>query len=441
MALPGLSRLRSLTGRQLRDPVYANGYALVLNSALASLLGFAFWLVAARRFDADHLGWGAAVVSAATLAALLGKAGFDAAIIRFGPTARDRVLRKLLVYATVASVALTALVGLVVLALAGNGVESLAPLRTPTAALGFLVLACGTAAAWVLDAFFIAEQTAVLCLARNTAFNVVKLGAPFLVIGALAAFAVPLSWGAGLAVSLAVAAIAVPWSLRRRVVSHAPAPSRREVAIYAAKNYALNVSEFLPGLVLPILVLETMGAAANARFFLAWTIATVGFLASKSIAQSSFAALVREGPPHDALRKGARLSAVVLVPFAVGLLVCAPLLPLLFGKATGDDAIALIRVLALSVAPIAVTNLFLSYLKARAAGWELTLLPAATLAAFLPLAPLALAVGGMVGLGWLWLGVQTAAGLYAGARLFAILRRTPHGNPTNPGLGRRAHQG
>ena len=430
-----------LLARALRDPVYANGYALVLNSVLASALGFAFWVVAARRFDADALGWGAGVVSAATLAALIGKAGFDAAIIRYGPTARDRVMRKLLLYAMAASVALTGLVGVVILVLAGNGVESLAPLRTQNAAIGFLVLACGTAAAWILDAFFIAEQTAVLCLARNSAFNLVKLGAPFLVTATFASFAVPLSWGAGLAVSLLVAAIAVPWSLRRRVASHQPSPSRGEVATYAAKNYVLNVSEFLPGLVLPLLVLETMGAAANARFFLAWTIATVGFLASKSIAQSSFAALVRDGPPQDALRKGARLSAIVLVPFALGLLVFAPLLPILFRQATGADAILLVRILALSVVPIAVTNLFLSYLKARQAGWELTLLPAATLVAFLALAPATLAAGGMAGVGWLWLAVQTAAGLYAASRLLAILRRTPHGTPTNPGLGRRAHQG
>lgn len=434
--------VKRLLMRQLRDPVYANGYALVLNSVLASALGFAFWLVAARRFAPDDLGWGAAVVSAATLAALIGKAGFDAAIIRFGPTARDRVLKKLLVYATLASVTLTAAVCLVILWLAGRGMESLAPLRTQNAAAGFLVLACGTAAAWVLDAFFIAEQTAILCLARNTAFNLVKLVVPFLVAASFASFAVPLSWGAGLGVSLIVAAVVIPWSLRRRRIDHAPSPSKREVATYAAKNYVLNVSEFLPGLVLPLLVLESMGAATNARFFLAWTIATVGFLGSKAIAQSSFAALVRDGPPQDALRKALRLSAIVLVPFGLGLLLGAPLLPLLFGEASGADSIALLRILALSLAPIAITNVFVSYLKARHAGWELTLLPAATLVAFLALAPLALATMGMAGVGWIWLIVQSVAGAYSAARLVTILRRTTHGtDPTRIGLGHRAHQG
>lgn len=438
---PLLKVLRSMV-RQLRDPVYANGVALILNAVLAAGLGFLFWLVAARRFDAEALGWGAAVVSAATLAALIGKAGFDAAIIRFGPTARDRVLRKLVLYAMLASVGLTALVGAVILLLAGRGVESLAPLRTPVAATGFLVLACGTTVAWILDAFFIAEQTSVLCLARNGTFNVVKMGVPFLVAASLATYAVPLSWGAGLGASLLVAVLLVPWSMRRRRVQDAPTPSRREVVAYSAKNYVLNVSEFLPGLVLPLLVLERMGAAANARFFLAWTIATVGFLASKAIAQSSFAALVRDGPPHEALRKGLRLSGLALVPFALALLLGAPLLPLLFPAATGPDVIALVRILALSIVPIAVTNLFLSYLKARQAGWELTLLPALTLVAFLAASPLALAQGGMAGVGTLWLAVQLMAGAYAAARLLAIFRRDPHGTtPDHARLRHRAHQG
>lgn len=432
--------MKRLLARQLRDPVYANGYALVLNAGLASALGFAFWFVAARRVAAEDLGWGAAVVSAATLAALLGKAGFDAAIIRFGPTARDRVLRKLLVYATLASVALTACVGLAILWSAGHGVTSLSGLTSPRVAVGFLALACGTTAAWVLDAFFIAEQTAVLTLARNTAFNVVKLAAPFAIATGFAAFAVPLSWGAGLAASLVVAVSLLPWSFRRRTLSQDASPSRREVALYAAKNYALNVSEFLPGLLLPLVVLQTLGAEVNARFFMAWTIATVGFLASKAIAQSAFAQLVREGPARDAILKGAGVSAIVLVPFTLALLAGSEIVLALLQVAAPEPAL-LLRLLALSIAPIAASNLFLAYLKARLSGWELTVIPTLGLVAFLALVPVALARGGLVGIGALWLLVQATLGTYATFRLVNILQRSPHATPPNPSLRGRAHQG
>lgn len=424
----------------LRDPVYANGYALVLNAGVGAALGFVFWIVAARLFSREDLGWGAGVISAATLAALIGKAGFDAALIRFVPHVHARYARKIVLYAVAGTVLLTGLVCAAILVLAGSGVPSLAPLRTPLAATGFLLLAAGTSAAWILDAFYIAEQDARVTLLRNLAFHGVKLLAPFAVVAALASFAVPLAWSVGLAASLVVAVALLPRRLRRHTQQGTARPSRREVAAYSAKNYVLNLSEFLPGLVMPIIVLEMLGAEANAGFFLAWTIANVMFLAAKAISQSAFAALVRDASPVPALRKGALLSALVLVPGVIALLLGAPLMFRLFGPEYGGTSVDLLRVLALSAPAIVTLNLYLAYLKARRAGWELTLLPAAMLVTLMVLLPAALAVAGVMGVGYVWLAVQAAAGAYALARLLAALRRNPH-ERTGTALRRRAHQG
>lgn len=437
------SRLRRLPAAllaHLRDPVYLNGYALVANAGVGAVLGFLFWLVAARRFPQDALGVGAAVVSAATLAALVGKAGFDAAIIRYGPSASPRGFRRLLLWSVLATVLLTALCGAVFLLLAVEGIASLAPLASPAMAAGFLLLAAATAAAWILDACFISEQRALLVLARSAAFHVVKLGAPFLLVGVAAARVVPLAWALGLAASVGVALALLPGLLRRhRPVERAPL-ARREVAVYAARNFTLNLSEFLPGLLLPILVLGVLGPEANARFFLAWTVATVAFLASKAIAQSSFSALVRDGSARAALRKGALLSAIVLAPaMLVFALLPAPLLGL-FGKEYAAEGAGLLRLLALSIPFVAITNLYLSYLKARDARWELTLLPAANLALLLAAMPFALAWAGVEGLGLVWLVVQTGSGLYAGARLLAKHRRNIHDHH-RANLRRHPHEG
>lgn len=423
--------------RHLRDPVYANGLALVVNAGLSSLLGFAFWMVAARRFPADALGVGAAVVSAATLAALVGKAGFDAALIRYAPACSRDDVRRLLVRSTLSAVGLTAFVAAVVLFLAVEGVPALGVLLVPAFAVGFVLLAVGTAAAWMLDAYYIADQRAVLVLARNLAFNAVKLVVPLVVAIAWAGRAVPLAWVVGLTVSLVVAFAFLP----RRLAAHRPTGSvpASPAFGYAMRNYTLNLAEFLPGLLLPILVLQALGPEANARFFLAWTIATVAFLASKAISQSAFAALVRADRPAAALRKGILLSAVVLVPAAVVFYAGAPTLLGLFGEDYRTEGAGLLRLLALSIVPVAITNLYLACLKARDAGWELTLLPAINLAILLPAIPIALAWKGIEGVGIAWLAVQSAAGLYAAARLVAKLRRNMHDNATS--LRRHPHQG
>jgi O-antigen/teichoic acid export membrane protein len=420
-----------------RDPVYANGVALVANAGLSAALGFVFWMVAARRFNADALGVGAAVVSAATLAALVGKAGFDAAVIRFAPSASSRGVRRVLARAILAATTLTALVAGAVLVFAIGGMPALGALREPAYAAGFVLLAVGTAGAWILDSFFIAESAATAVLWRNVAFNVVKIGVPLLLVASWAGRAVPLAWGLGLAASLVVAIALLP----RRLRAHSPTgvkPARGALG-YAMRNYALNLSEFLPGLVLPLVVLHALGAEENARFFLAWTIATVAFLASKAIAQSAFAALVRDGQPRAALGKALRLSALVLAPAALAMAFGAPLLLSLFG-AHYVEAAGLLRILAWSVPGVVVLNLYLAYLKARDDGWELTLLPVANLAILLPAMPLALARWGIEGAGLVWLAVTGTLGLYAAARLVTKLQRDPDATPRT-GLRRHPHQG
>lgn len=423
--------------RTAQDPLYANGLALVANAALSASLGFFFWMIAARRFNADALGVGAAVVSAATLAALIGKAGFDAAVIRYAPSASAAGVRRVVARALLATLAVTTVAAAGILLCAVLGVPALGALQSPAYATGFVLLALGTGGAWILDAYFISEQRAGAVLLRNLAFNGVKLVVPAVIAYEWGGRAVPLAWGVGLAASLAVAITLLP----RRLAAHKPtgvAPERGAFG-YAMRNYALNLSEFLPGLLLPILVLHGLGAEENARFFLAWTVATVAFLASKAVAQSAFAALVREaGDARAALAKGLTLSGLLLVPAALVIYVGAPWILALFGPHYVEAA-GLLRILALSVVPIIAFNLHLAYLKARDASWELTLLPLVSLALLLPALPFALRWG-IEGAGVAWLAVQTALGLYAAARLAAKLKRDPHGT-SRTGLRRHPHQG
>lgn len=420
------------------DPVYANGVALVLNAGLSSLLGFAFWMVAARRFNADALGVGAAVVSAATLAALVGKAGFDAAIVRYAPSSSASGLRRLLLRSAFATVTLTGLVGVSMLVVAKFGVPSLEMLTEPMFAAGFLALALGTALAWVLDAYYISEQRAVLVLLRNVAFNVVKLGVPLFLAFTWGGRAVPLAWGVGLMASLALAFGLLPAALRRHS-AHGERPAKSALG-YSMRNYALNLSEFLPGLLLPIVVLHALGAEENARFFLAWTMATVLFLASKAVSQSAFAALVRERDASAPLRKALGLSFGLLIPPAAVLYVGAAPLLALFGPHYVAGA-ALLRILALSIPFVIALNLYLATLKAHDAGWELTILPLASLVALLSAMPFALAVG-IEGAGIAWLTIHVIVGTYAALRLVPKLRRITYVEPKlGTPLRHRAHKG
>ena len=76
------SRLSGLLD-YLRSPLIRSGYALILSSAATSVLGFVFWVVAARSFTSAEVGLAVAAIAATDLIANLGNLGWKSGLMRF----------------------------------------------------------------------------------------------------------------------------------------------------------------------------------------------------------------------------------------------------------------------------------------------------------------------------------------------------------------------
>ena len=61
--------------RVRRVPLYRSSFALMLTTGLNGLLGFAYWVLAARLYPAKAVGIGAGAISAMTLVSSLGWVG------------------------------------------------------------------------------------------------------------------------------------------------------------------------------------------------------------------------------------------------------------------------------------------------------------------------------------------------------------------------------
>lgn len=410
-----------------RDPLYRNGYLLMLNSIVGAAFGFAFWLAVARTFRGDEgaVGYGAAVISAMTLVALVGKFGLDAALIRFVPRAAPEPRRRLVTLAVALAVGGSLAVGALFLATVPSVVADLRGLPGDPVAGGLFLLASGViSVGWVLDGYFIAERRAEFSLYRNIVFNVVKLALPFLAVFQASALGIPAAWTAGIVASLVVAGVLVSLSLRRDPAGTEAPPSTRAFVRYAGLNSAHNVADFLPGLVLPIVVLHVAGREANAFFYIAWSIAFVAFLASKSIAQSTFAEMShdRARVGHH-LRKAALQNVLVLAPFVVLALGLGRFVLALFGPAYAKNAYPLLALLALSAVFVAVNALYATFLKARRATAELVVLPVVTVTVTFAAGYPLLASHGLVGLGAGWLLANAGVAFYSAWRLLATAGR------------------
>lgn len=404
-----------------------NAGSMVGSTVATSLLGVAFWFVAAQHFSEAAVGVAGAAVSALLLLGFISSLGLGT-LLMGELRKRDTGRHPLLSAALLAAGAVGAVLGLL-FALAGPlVVPNLAPLdETVLAALSF---ACGaglTAVGYVLDQSLVGLLRGGLQLVRNIVFAAAKLAALVAIAVLVAdpgAAWIYTAWGVGIALSLIV--------LRRAFAGHGGEGVRPDFAALggmwraAASHAAVNLALETADLAMPIIVLSILSPTDNAGFYIAWLI--VGFLVMVPFSLSSVAYAM--GSSEEAGIE-ARFRFTFLVSIGLGVLANLILLPAggpileIFGAGYAETATSTLRILALGVFPLTVKTHYVAIHRA-----DRTLrraLPFAWTGTALELGGGALgaAIGGIDGVAWGWLiGLLVEAAVMA-PDLRPIFRRSP----------------
>jgi hypothetical protein len=90
------NRITSAAKRQWSDPLSRGGLALLANTGLTGILGFGYWIVAARLFSTFAVGVAGALVAATTLFSGVGQLNLSGMLMRFLPSAAGKSRRLVL---------------------------------------------------------------------------------------------------------------------------------------------------------------------------------------------------------------------------------------------------------------------------------------------------------------------------------------------------------
>lgn len=271
----------------------SNAASLVGSTGVTSVLGFAYWWLAARQFSPAVVGFASAALSAMALLGTFGILGLGTLLV--GELPRHKGLEASLISTSLI------LVGGVSLVL-GCAFALLAPYLSPnlqilgTGVGNVLVFALGvsfTAITLVLDQALIGILQGGLQLWRNALFAGVKLTALFLA-GVWLAKATGLTlyatWMIGNVVSLLVlAGIALKKGVRPNKNLLPQFEFLRKLGLEAIKHHALNLTLQAPTLLLPIIVTITLSSAMNAWFYIAWNLSSLGNIIAYSLTVALYA--------------------------------------------------------------------------------------------------------------------------------------------------------
>ncbi|MFC1932384.1 lipopolysaccharide biosynthesis protein [Chloroflexota bacterium] len=389
--------------------LYTNACYLVTDVAVVSILGFAFWALAARLYSPAQVGLASATVAAVVFLARLSRLGFEYGVIRFLPGVGERA--GTLINSCFTITGLTALMAALIF-LSGLNLWSPALLyiRSPGLFIFFILLTVAYTLFLLVEQAFISKRRARFVLFKNTVAGVVKIVAAIALASLLSTSGIFASWGLAIFVALAVALF---WFLPRVQRGYTPIPAVNKEMLsdmlhFSLGNYIAELLWFAPLMLFPLIVINILGAEMNAYFYIPWTIAQMLFAIPMAVSSSLFA----EGS-HDEhllqpnILKSVKLGLLILIPVVVVLFTLSDRLLLFFGSTYAENGAALLRVLTVSVFPVGINYICLSVMRVKKNTIGIILVSASVACLALGTGYILITSAGLLGIGIAWIATQT----------------------------------
>lgn len=403
----------------LRMPLHRNAYALILSNVVTSGLGFLYWLIAARLYDARSVGVDSTLISTMVLLAGVSQLNLRSALNRFVPLAGAATAR-LIGFAYLATLPGAVVVPVVVL--------TIARVSAPDSTLGrvggdpvLVAIMIVAVASWSIfnmqDGVLTGLRQTLLVPVENALYAVAKIVLLVAFVTVLHDYGIFTSW----VLPTLVAVVVVTSLLFRRLIplhvarsaDRAKPLAAKLVVRFAAGDYlgALFVLGYMS--LLPVIVLNAAGPAAGAEFYIAWTIATSLNLVPLSMTISHTVETVYGD--HDVVvqTRGVLIHmARLLVPMVAAVVVVAPWVLTIFGRNYAQGATELLRLLALGVIPYAINVLYFSMARVQARIRGIVVVQGVLAVLTLSTSLVALDRFGITGIGIGWLASQGVVALF-----------------------------
>jgi len=412
-----VTRLR----QHLQEPLYKNSYYLVGGAGVVTLLGVAFWAIVARFYPADEVGLATALISAIGLLGIFSKLGFDFVLIRYLPQEVDK--RGMLNSCFTITGLVSLFLAMIFMAGLGFWSPALLFVQEDIPLLLLFIIFTPIYSVWMLQSSaFVGMRSAKFSFAEGLIASTLKIPLP-IILASFGVLGIFFSWG----VASCVALMAGFFLFFPRVVTrYYPVPTIKrklinEMAHFSAGNYLAELFDSAPGMLLPLIIINVLGAEMGAYFYMAWACTSILFM----IPVSTSASLLAEGS-HDPRRfrrdaiRAIKFALILLVPAILVILTVGDKLLLLFGSEYSQNALRLLRILALSAIPLTITRVYVTIKRV-----QLKMSPVIFIYAFTAISSLAASYILMInldllGIGIAWLAVQ---GIMAAVVGWLVIRK------------------
>jgi O-antigen/teichoic acid export membrane protein len=395
---------------------------LMLDFLAGSVLGFPFWIIAARMFSAEELGLGSAAISAMQLCMLLILLGTNSAIVYLLPRQGGKP-QELINTAFTLTVAISAVVPIIFLLLSGVLFNEIAALASSSVyAVAFVAVNLSLAIARTFDATFTAmrrsDKVAIRSLAQGL-FALVTLVLAGLFFSLDGTVSILIAWISSLLgssiLSFRYLRQALPGFRLRPLASQSHVHEMLSVSV---PNFILRLSMAVPVHAIPIAVTETLSSTANAHWRAVWLFSLFVFTVPGAAGNALFAeASNHPDETAEKMRQNISFSLMIGIPLALVTAIAAPVGLQIMGEGYSAAGTNAVRVLVLGVVPHTVISTYVTRQRAMREMKEPTVFAITTSGLTIGASIVGGYYGGLTGIAVAWVITRYIAALWAAVNI------------------------
>ena len=361
MKLGFVHRLRKLILAHWDVPLHKNTYLLSANLLVTFVSGILFWIIATRLFSPAQIGTVNAFLAPIGFLSIVLLLGSNYGLLRFVKEIEsDPRLMYSIIWSTIFISFLGSILGFLIVFYLG--INKLVLGNTFVSLIFYIVIIVGNTLWTICEAVFVCLRVPIKLLIRNIVFGILRLLFLLLIpyihqgeVGLLIAY----GGGIGLAAILSLDLI------RRNLQSPVDEfftflhPFMKEIISFSLPNHFANVIASIPGMVLPLIVFNILGAETNGYFSLAWIVIMI----PRTVLTASSATFLSESSRDNNLLKEKLSRSIGYLLGFIGMTI----LPLIFfpkvimsilGPSYAEANKIALPVLAVSVLPLVFYKIF-----------------------------------------------------------------------------------
>ena len=342
----------------LKDPFYKNSLYIYMNTIMSAGFGLIFFLIAARLYSAEYMGITSALISSAGIIVCLSGFGFQNSIIRFLPSHPNRI--SLISTSMFFSLFFTIFFSIIYI----EGINFISPtlgfLNEPFAGILFMSFLLFQLSINFFNSCFVSLRLAKYSFLQNF-----FLGSRLVFVLFLTSFGI---LGIFSSVVIAYMTAFIIGLLLINKLGIAPRlifemHNIRDLWTFSFANYLSDSLSIAQTSILPIFILNTIGAKEAAYFSIAFSIANILYAIPGAIFTSMFVEGSHEEPLNVVILKSIKLNFLILIPAIFFLFFFGNYLLCLFGRDYSENAFAILKILAISSVFVAINSMVISIMK------------------------------------------------------------------------------